>query len=62
MSLHRVSSMGSYEHVRGSSPAKSEHRKTSFNPVGSWAPPDASQVSVVGFEVSRLRRIGQWAL
>lgn len=56
MSLHRVSSMSSYEQVRGSSPARSEHRKMSFNPVGSWGPP-ATEEPVGAFEVSKARRI-----
>ncbi|KAL8856276.1 MAG: hypothetical protein Q9178_007113 [Gyalolechia marmorata] len=58
MSLHRVSSMGSYEHVRGSSPARSEHRKMSFNPVGSWVPPAAKEDPVGAFEVPKTRRLG----
>ncbi|MCJ1453820.1 hypothetical protein MMC28_004169 [Mycoblastus sanguinarius] len=59
MSLHRVSSMSSYEHVRGSSPARSEHRKMSFNPVGTWVPPVAKEEPVRAFEVSRITRILQ---
>lgn len=51
--------MGSYEHVRGSSPARSEHRKMSFNPVGTWVPPAAKEESVGAFEVSKTRRIGK---
>lgn len=58
MSLHRVSSMSSYEHVRGSSPARSEHRKMSFNPVGIWGPPAAKEAPVGAFEVSKTRRLG----
>ncbi|KAL9601779.1 MAG: hypothetical protein Q9219_002269 [cf. Caloplaca sp. 3 TL-2023] len=61
MSLHRVSSMSSYEHVRGSSPAKSEHRKMSFNPVGTWVPPAAKKEPVGAFEVSKTRRFAQVA-
>ncbi|KAL8943192.1 MAG: hypothetical protein Q9216_001246 [Gyalolechia sp. 2 TL-2023] len=57
MSLHRVSSMSSYEHVRGSSPARSEHRKMSFNPVGTWVPPAAKEEPVGAFEVSKARRL-----
>lgn len=57
MSLHRVSSMSSYEHVRGSSPARSEHRKMSFNPVGTWVPPAAKKEPVGAFEVSKTRRL-----
>ncbi|KAL8786358.1 MAG: hypothetical protein Q9213_002855 [Squamulea squamosa] len=59
MSLHRVSSMSSYEHVRGSSPARSEHRKISFNPVGTWVPPAAKEEPVGAFEVSKTRRLAQ---
>ncbi|KAI4105972.1 MAG: hypothetical protein L6R37_002433 [Teloschistes peruensis] len=59
MSLHRVSSMSSYEHVRGSSPARSEHRKMSFNPVGTWVPPAAKEEPVGAFEVSKTRRLVQ---
>ncbi|KAL8997291.1 MAG: hypothetical protein Q9169_003383 [Polycauliona sp. 2 TL-2023] len=61
MSLHRVSSMSSYEHVRGSSPARSEHRKMSFNPVGTWVPPAAKEEPVGAFEVSKTRRLVQVA-
>ncbi|CAL8582965.1 hypothetical protein XPA_008605 [Xanthoria parietina] len=61
MSLHRVSSMSSYEHVRGSSPARSEHRKMSFNPVGTWVPPAAKKEPVGAFEVSKTRRLAQVA-
>ncbi|KAL9599555.1 MAG: hypothetical protein Q9179_003516 [Wetmoreana sp. 5 TL-2023] len=61
MSLHRVSSMSSYEHVRGSSPARSEHRKLSFNPVGTWVPPAAKEEPVGAFEVSKTRRLVQVA-
>ncbi|KAI4216522.1 MAG: hypothetical protein LQ351_001011 [Letrouitia transgressa] len=59
MSLHRVNSISSYEHIRGSSPARSEHRKMSFNPVGTWAPPAAREEPVGAYEVSKARRILQ---
>ena len=58
MSLHRVSSMTSYEHVRGSSPARSEHKKISFNPV-SWEPAQPKEQPVGAFEVSKAKRIIQ---
>ncbi|KAL8673786.1 MAG: hypothetical protein Q9168_001798 [Polycauliona sp. 1 TL-2023] len=61
MSLQRVSSMSSYEHVRGSSPARSAHRKMSFNPVGTWVPPAAKEQPVGAFEVSKTRRLVQVA-
>ncbi|KAL9577561.1 MAG: hypothetical protein Q9212_006291, partial [Teloschistes hypoglaucus] len=61
MSLHRVSSMSSYEHVRGSSPARSEHRKMSFNPVGTWVPPAAKEEPVGAYEVSKTKRLVQVA-
>ena len=61
MSLHRVSSMSSYEHIRGSSPARSEHKKISFNPAGSWSPA-AKEEPVDAFEVSRGKRILQIAI
>ena len=57
MSLHRVSSMTSYEHVRGSSPARSEHRSISFNPVGTWIPPAAKEEPIAAVEVSKPKRI-----
>ena len=57
MSLHRVSSMSSYEQVRGSSPARSEHRKMSFNPVGTWVPPVAHEEPIHAVEISKSRRI-----
>ncbi|MCJ1259550.1 hypothetical protein MMC24_007388 [Lignoscripta atroalba] len=56
MSLHRVGSMSSYEHVRGSSPARTEHRKMSFNPVGTWAPPQAQEEPVAAVEMSKTKR------
>ena len=59
MSLHRVSSMTSYEHVRGSSPARSEHRKMSFNPVGTWVPPPAQQKPIAAHEITKAERIAQ---
>ena len=62
MSLHRVSSMSSYEHVRGSSPARGEHRKMSFNPVGTWVPPAAKEEPVGAYEVSKAKRIGMSSL
>lgn len=61
MSLHRVSSMTSYEHVRGSSPARSEHKKISFNPV-SWEAAQAKEQPVGAFEVSNAKRIIQVAI
>ncbi|MCJ1272846.1 hypothetical protein MMC21_000635 [Puttea exsequens] len=61
MSLHRVSSMTSYEHVRGSSPARSEHKDLSFNPAKTWAPP-VKENAVGAFEVSKSKRILQVAL
>ena len=57
MSLHRVSSMESWEHVRGSSPASLEHRKMSFNPVANWVPPEVHKESAV--QVSKAKRIGK---
>ena len=59
MSLHRVGSMSSYEHVRGSSPARTEHRKMSFNPVGTWAPPQAQEEPVAAVEMSKTKRKGK---
>jgi len=56
MSLHRVSSMSSYEQARGSSPSRSEHRKMSFNPAGSWGPA-AKEEPIGAFEISKGRRI-----
>ncbi|MCJ1245952.1 hypothetical protein MMC30_003156 [Trapelia coarctata] len=60
MSLHRVSSMESWEHVRGSSPASVEHRKMSFNPVANWVPPEVHKEPVI--QVSKARRIAQVAV
>jgi len=54
--------MTSYEHIRGSSPARSEHRKMSFNPVGNWVPPEAKEEPLGAFQVSKVKRIGQYAL
>ena len=58
MSLHRVSSMSSYEQVlRGSSPARSEHKNMSFNPVGNGKAPTGKDEPVGAFEVSKTKRI-----
>ncbi|KAK3173810.1 hypothetical protein OEA41_007142 [Lepraria neglecta] len=62
MSLHRVTSMSSCEQVRGSSPARSEHKNMSFNPVGTWVPPAAKEEPIGAFEVSKGKRILQVAL
>ena len=51
--------MTSYEHVRGSSPARSEHRKMSFNPVGTWVPPPAQQKPIAAHEITKAERIAQ---
>lgn len=60
MSLHRVSSMSSYQQVvRGSSPARSEHKYMSFNPVGDGKAPAAKDEPVGAFEVSKMKRICQ---
>ena len=61
MSLHRVSSMTSYEHVRGSSPARSEHKDLSFNPAKTWAPP-VKENAVGAFEVSKSKRIRTYSV
>lgn len=49
--------MGSYEHVRGSSPARSEFRKMSLNPVGAQLPPAAKEEPIGALEVSKRKRI-----
>lgn len=49
--------MGSYEQVRGSSPARSEFRKMSLNPVGAQLPPAAKKEPIGAFEVSKRKRI-----
>ena len=51
--------MGSYEHVRGSSPARSEYRKMSLNPVATQLPPAPEEEPVGAFEVSKPKRIGE---
>ena len=51
--------MSSYEHVRGSSPARSEHRKMSFNPVGTWVPPPAKQKPISAHEINKRTRLAQ---
>lgn len=62
MSLHRVSSLGSYEHVRGSSPARSEYRKMSLNPVATSIPLAAKEEPIGAFEVSKSKRIRKYKL
>ncbi len=62
MSLHRVSSMSSYEQVvRGPSPARSEHKNMSFNPVSNGQPPAGKDEPVGAFEVSKTKRICQYS-
>ena len=52
--------MTSYEQVRNSSPARSEHRKMSFNPAGSkLMPPETKEEPIGAFEVSKIKRIAQ---
>ena len=52
--------MGSYEHVRGSSPARSEYRKMSLNPVATSAAPGAKEEPIGAFEVSKSKRIRKY--
>lgn len=60
MSLHRVSSIASYEQIRNASPARSEHTKLSFNPAGSkLMPPEIKDEAIGAFKVSKPRRILQ---
>ncbi|KAF2421249.1 MFS general substrate transporter [Tothia fuscella] len=61
MSLaERLSSMEEYEPSwREASPAGSDRRKMSFNPVGEWLPPAALEEPVGAFEVSKTKRIMQ---
>ncbi|KAL9127539.1 MAG: hypothetical protein Q9217_003607 [Psora testacea] len=60
MSLHRVSSTTSYEHVRNSSPARSEHTKMSFNPAGSkLMPPETKEEPIGASKVPKAKRILQ---
>ena len=52
--------MTSYEQVRNSSPARSEHRKMSFNPAGSrLMPPGTKEEAVGAFEASKIKRLLQ---
>ncbi|MCJ1476274.1 hypothetical protein MMC13_004940 [Lambiella insularis] len=60
MSLHRVSSMESWEHARGSSPVQAEHRKMSFNPVGTWVTPEVHKEPTL--QVSKGKRTVQVAV
>ncbi|KAL1305682.1 hypothetical protein AAFC00_007275 [Neodothiora populina] len=64
MSLYqRRSSMESISRRRDLSPADSENRKLSFNPVGRWDPPEAHEVEpIAAFEVSKFKRIAQVAV
>ena len=63
MSLHRVSSMSSYEQVvRGPSPARSEHKNMSFNPVGNGKAPAGQDEPVGAFDVSKIKRLCQYSL
>ncbi|KAE9981834.1 hypothetical protein EG327_006090 [Venturia inaequalis] len=61
MSLaERVSTMEEYDSPwRELSPAGSQRRKLSFNPVGSWLPEEVLEEPVGAFEVSKTKRILQ---
>ncbi|MCJ1311055.1 hypothetical protein MMC25_004725 [Agyrium rufum] len=59
MSLHRVSSMESWQRARGSSPTSIEHRKMSFNPISNGPPAASRGEPVTAVEVSKTRRIVQ---
>ena len=48
--------MESWEHPRGSSPAQAEHRKMSFNPIGTWVPPAANKEPIPTIGVSPKKR------
>jgi hypothetical protein len=59
MSLaERVSNMEHYDSPwRELSPAGSDRRKLSFNPVGEWLPPAALEEPIGAFEVPKSKRI-----
>lgn len=53
-----MSSMEEYQAwSREPSPAGSERRKLSYNPVGTWIPPVAAEEPVSAFEISKGTRI-----
>lgn len=52
--------MSSYEQVRGSSPARSEHKNMSFNPVGNGKAPARKDEPVGAYEVSKTKKICQY--
>lgn len=54
--------MESFDRWRDQSPTGSQRRKLSFNPVGTWVPPAASEQPVGAFEVSKTKRIAQVAV
>jgi hypothetical protein len=64
MSLaERLSSMEEYENSwRDPSPAGSQRRKLSFNPVGEWLPPVVLEEPLGAFEVSKTKRIRKWSI
>ena len=59
MSLaERVSVMEEYESLlRDRSPAGSQRRKMSFNPVDGWTPPHVLDEPVGAFEVPKMKRV-----
>jgi hypothetical protein len=59
MSLaERVSNMEEYDSPwRGNSPAGSDRRKLSFNPVGEWLPPATLEEPIGAFEVPKTKRM-----
>lgn len=57
MSLHRVNSISSYEHIRGSSPARSGHGELSFNPLSERISLAAKEEPPDTWQVSEARRI-----
>ncbi|KAK6433939.1 hypothetical protein LTR95_009876 [Oleoguttula sp. CCFEE 5521] len=59
----RRSSTGGFDPWRGQSPAGSERRRLSFNPVAQWDPPVAHEETPIGVvETSKSKRIAQVAV
>ena len=51
--------MESWEHARGSSPARAEHRKMSFNPIAPSRQVPSEVHKELVFQVSKGKRIGK---
>ena len=63
MSLHRVSSLESWDNARNNTRSDARHRKMSFNPVPDLIPASSEESELITpKEVSRTIRIGKFGV